>query len=223
MLKEESFMKKQWQTQHWQESCLSIIKQAKYNLLKSKKPLEYLIDERGLNFETIKKYNIGWFPENKQHPAKHIIPVYNSQGKLLRLKFRNWNKTEASARYKCIDGSCTTHPYPIGIQPGKAVIIVESELDAILIHQETHNIIGVLGLGNDNVKLTPEMKEFLNKKIPVVLISLDNDRNGWNLTKRFLSEIEMSSKWWPAPCGKDPGDAWKKVDLKSWVKIGMKT
>ena len=100
--------------------------------------------------------------------------------------------------------------------------MVESELDAILLYQEAGKQIGVLALGSAAIKLTPTMFRFFNEKVPVVLICMDNDQAGKDTTKRLKSDLKNAIDW-PVPVkyGKDLGEAWEKMDMSSWIKIGL--
>jgi len=210
-----------WQSPSWQYRSEKLIRFAQHCLFSSDNDrLEYLNNERGLKVQTIKKYQLGWLPAKNTLPSKLLIPCYNLQGQLFRLRFRLDNSVQKSERYRVSAASNAKRPFPIGIRSSLPVIIIESELDALLIAQ--HVNIGVLALGTTATQLTPKMIHYLNTKIPAILISLDNDSSGYEKTKQLLRELKNAITW-PVPpkYGKDPGEAWKKMDLKQWIARGL--
>ncbi|MDM8537573.1 hypothetical protein QUF70_12520 [Desulfobacterales bacterium HSG17] len=60
-----------------------------------------------------------------------------------------------------------------------------------------------------------------NEKVPVVLICMDNDQ-AKDTTNRLKSDLKNAIDW-PVPerYGKDLGEAWKKMDMNSWINIGL--
>ncbi len=185
-----------------------------------RKIFSFLVQKRGLKPETIKKHNLGWLPVKRNWPSKILIPCYDNQGALKRIRFRIDNPIKE--RYRISQGSDPDHPYALGIHRGMAVIIVESELDALLLAQEAGDRVGVLGLGTTGIKFSALMIRFLNEKIPKVLISLDNDPAGRNKTANLLKKLTNAVPWSvPENLGKDPGEAWKKMNIRSWVESGI--
>ena len=102
-------------------------------------------------------------------------------------------------------------------------MILESELDAILVAQEAAAHVGVLGMGSTATKLSSAMFRYLLDNIPIILISLDNDHSGREKTTDLLDQLPNAIDW-PVPqkYGKDPGDAWKRMNLMSWIDTGLR-
>lgn len=211
-----------WHTENWQLKSKKLIGIARSYLFgpNGKEKISYLIDVRGLKLDTIRKHRLGWLPAKDHIPSRLLIPCYDSKGTLVRIRFRI--DTPGKERYRISRGSSAHLSFPLGINKDKPVIIVESELDAMLIEQETRDKIGVIGLGTTAAKFTSEMISFLNKKVPITLISLDNDRSGQMKTV-VLREVLSKSIVWPVPenYGKDPGEAWRKMDISRWVEEGL--
>jgi hypothetical protein len=157
-------------------------------------------------------------------PSKLLIPCYDSQGHLIRIRFRIDTFNPGQQRYRISKGSNADSPYPIGVAAAKPLMILESELDAILIAQEAAEHIGVLGMGTTAMKFNPAMIRYLSEYIPIILVSLDNDQSGKEKTSRLISELPNAIDW-PVPekYGKDPGEAFKKISLKYWIEIGLKS
>ena len=157
-------------------------------------------------------------------PSKLLIPCYDSQGHLIRIRFRIDTFNPGQQRYRISKGSNPHAPYPIGVAAAKPLMILESELDAILIAQETAEHIGVLGMGTTAMKFNPAMIRYLSEYIPIILVSLDNDQSGKEKTSRLISELPNAIDWpIPEKYGKDPGEAFKKINLKHWIEIGLKS
>ncbi len=214
-----------WTTEKWQSNSEKLIRAGLSNLLgpNGKERVSYLIHKRGLHVDTIRKYRLGWLPAKGQMHSKLLIPCYNSQGDLIRIRFRIGTPGPARERYRISKGSNSILPYPIGVSCAKPVMIIESELDAILMAQEAGSHVGVLGLGTTGTKLNPAMTRYLNEKIPFILISLDNDQSGKEKTTALISALPNAIDW-PVPekYGKDPGEACRRIGLKQWVETGLK-
>jgi len=78
-------------------------------------------------------------------------------------------------------------------------------------------------MGTTGTKLNPVIIHYLTAKIPINLISLDNDQGGREKTTELMKQLPNAIDW-PVPekHGKDPGDAWKRISLQAWVKSGLK-
>ena len=216
---------KPWRSKKWQAESQKLIRAAQIYLWgpNGKERLSYLVHERGLSIDTIRRHGLGWLPARDHMPSKILIPCYDSRGGLIRIRFRIDRPKPGRERYRIRRGSNSCAPFPLGLISGKPVILVESELDAILIAQETGERVGVLSMGTTGAKLTPAMIGYLNEKIPVTLISLDNDQGGREKTARLMSELKIAIDW-PVPeeYGKDPGEAWKRMSIGKWVQAGLR-
>ena len=185
--------------------------------------LTYLIRRRGLAETTLRRHRLGWLPPKDHMPSKIVIPCRNSRGNLIRVRFRTDRPGPDGCRYRVMKGSCPHSPFPLGISPGKPVIWVESELDGILVHQAAGDVAGVLSLGSASVKLPGRVTDYLARRIPLNLISLDNDDGGRRRTGDLVEKLSNAAPWpVPAGCGKDPGEAWPFMDLNAWVAQGVK-
>jgi len=214
-----------WRSKKWQRDSEKLIRVAQSYLLgpNGKGRVSYLIHKRGLHLDTIGQHRLGWLPVKGHMPSKLLIPCYNSQGSLIRIRFRMDDPAPGQERYRISKGSNPDSPYPIGVSSGRPVMVLESELDAILIAQEAGKLVGVLGMGTTGTKLSPGMIHYLTAKIPIILISLDNDHTGREKTIALIKQLPNAIDW-PVPeqHGKDPGEAWKRISLKAWVKAGLR-
>jgi len=216
---------KPWMRKNWQTASEKLIRVAHFCLLgpNGKGSLSYLIHKRGLQLDTIRQHRLGWLPRKGHMPSKLLIPCYNSQGNLIRIRFRIDKPAPGQERYRISKGSNPDSPYPIGVSPGKPLMLLESELDAILIAQEAGEHVGVLGMGTTGAKLNPAMIRYLTDNIPLNLISLDNDESGREKAIGLMNQLPNAINW-PVPkkYGKDPGEAWKLMNLGAWIEAGLR-
>jgi len=214
----------QWKTRKWQSNSEKLIRVGQSYLLgpNGKKRVSYLVHERGLHLVTIRQHRLGWLPAKGHMPSKLLIPCYDSAGNLIRIRFRIDNPDAGQERYRISKGSNPNSPFPLGLSFYNPVMILESELDAVLIAQESGNHIGVLCMGTTGTKFSPAIIRYLTDNIPVILISLDNDQSGREKTTALIKQFPNALDW-PVPkrYGKDPGEAWKHMSLRKWVKTGL--
>lgn len=214
----------QWKTKKWQSDSEKLIRVAQSYLLgpNGKERVSYLIYKRGLHLDTIQQRRLGWLPAKEHMPSKLLIPSYDSRGHLIRIRFRIDKPGPGQERYRLSKGSNPDSPYPLGVSSAKPLMLLESELDAILVAQEAGEHVGVLGMGTTGTKLNPAMIRYLTNKTPIILVSLDNDRSGRDKTTALISELPNAIDWpVPAKYGNDPGEAWKRVNLQEWVQVGL--
>lgn len=131
-----------------------------------------------------------------------------------RLRIR---RPEGNPRYYVIPGSGMSQMILPG--PSRCVIVVESELDAILLGQMAGDITTVVSLGTSHAKPDTVVNAFLTDAL-CILVALDFDKAG-QMGFRWWKDKFPRSVRWPVPCGKDPSDAHHEgVDLRAWVVAG---
>jgi hypothetical protein len=201
------------------------------------------LHNRGIRDEAIKKARLGWNPKDVYDsraswgleeeildngnpkkiliPRGLVIPGYNSWGAAVRLRVRN-PEPDAEHRYRLVAGSKT---FPMILNSsknrGRYYVVVESELDGILLHQEAGDIVNVIALGSASTRLAgfPEAWLGLASRI---LVSLDNDEAGEKAFFDYWSVNFPNCVMWPVLKGKDPGEAYKNgLDIRSWVYAGL--
>ena len=196
------------------------------------------LSKRGLSEETIKRSGVGWntteafisrerwgLPEESHEngkkkrlwlPAGLVIPCWD-RDRLIRLRIRRVSASEP--RYVVVSGSAMA---PMSyIQNQKTIMVVESELDAILIHQEAGDIVDVVALGSVSARPDVFTHEAL-RKAARILVALDADKAGARVAWDFWPEAYGAKAMrWPVPIAKDPGEAWQKgLDILAWVEAG---
>lgn len=198
----------------------------------------WLSDERGLKDKTIKRVRLGWLPKDiylereswdlpeklKESgkvkklwlPAGLVIP-YTYNGGIQRIRIR-LHEPRDNIKYYIVPGS-TTNPMNIG--DGKIVVIVESELDGILVHQEAKDLVGVIALGSAEIKPDTETFKILNNA-EKILISLDSDETSARASQSWWLKQFSNAIRWPTPYGKDPTEAYQKgLNIRDWVMAGI--
>jgi hypothetical protein len=104
---------------------------------------------------------------------------------------------------------------------GTAWVVVESELDGLLLHQEAGDLAGVISMGNAQTRPDAETDQAL-KAADLLLIALDSDAAGAKEAWGFWKRTHPNAKRWPIPNAKDPTEAKiAGLDLRSWVRAGL--
>ncbi|MBU4449594.1 MAG: zinc-binding protein [Proteobacteria bacterium] len=151
-------------------------------------------------------------------PGGLVIPCIGG-GAVSRLRIRRDNPGDG-ARYVIVSGSSSA---PITWNLERAVaVIVESELDGLLLNQESGDLAGVVAMGTATAKPDRITHEAL-MSAAVILVSLDTDNAGAKASWQFWPETYGGKvKRWPCVGGKDPSDArLGGLDLRSWVVTGI--
>lgn len=244
----------------WQEQAAKLVDWAAVQLHKTPKALEWLKEKKGIWPQTARRFRLGWLPEDFFRsrplwglpeatnpdtgkarkvwlPAGYIIPVYDLNGTVLRIKCRP-TPGERRPKYMAVpmpDPNLTPMnsrnylnpwrvkedwdlPYPGQILPW---VVVESELDLILLRQEAGHLVNILALGS--VTNRPDAWSYAAlQAAPAVLIALDADEPGMKAAWEWWMPRFPNAKVYPVPEGKDPSDAWAAGwDLSEWIQGGL--
>ncbi|MGD8847958.1 MAG: hypothetical protein PVI54_20715, partial [Desulfobacteraceae bacterium] len=132
----------------------------------TKEVRKYIQDHRGLNSESIEKYNIGWAPRRE----RLSYPVFDSHGKLVNIRFHAWKKDQkpktqnwgghGQKRLWGID-RITAAP------EGAIACVTTGEWDSMLIEQET-GLISVSPTNGDQAFDAEWTKAFYGKHVALV-------------------------------------------------------
>lgn len=218
----------------WRGQASSFILYCQEQLAKNHFALGLLL-QRGLSRNTIEQFRLGlnptslWLkrsdwglkPEEKKLwiPNGLLIPTYDcSMGDTLKLKIRrsNWCVGDKLPKYVEISGSMQGLSV-YGSLKGKPIVVVESEFDAMLLHQCAGDLCCSLALGGASKRPDAEGHRLL-LDAPMIFFSLDVDIAG-ALAYRWWSQTYPCLKLCPPPVGKSPGDAYLAgIDLKKWIK-----
>ena len=151
-------------------------------------------------------------------PTGIVIPNFR-KGVLYAVKMRRDDADVfryGETRYTCVSGSKSV-PMILNPEAFNSIFVVESELDAILLHQECENSNCVIALGGSNPNVDLETHNLLLRAKHIYL-SLDNDPPG-QVAARRLQARYPSAIIRPVPVGKDPGEAFQQgFNLKQWLE-----
>lgn len=155
-------------------------------------------------------------------PQGDVIPIHVN-GRLISVKIRreNYGKSgDRGPKYQVLKGSGNAcgvwHPLP----EGRPLVIVESELDAVLLYQEAFDLVTPVSLGSASNR-PDERVDALIRQAPSVLVALDNDDAGLK-QRRWWQENYPETFHVVVPGHKSPGDYFEAGgDLRAWVRISL--
>lgn len=153
-------------------------------------------------------------------PGGLVIPLLTG-GNVHRLRVRRTEPGDG-ARYVIVSGSGAA-PLGLGLNDATNILLVtESEIDGLLLHQEAGDLAGIVALGSAQAKPDTATHEAL-KAAALVLVSLDSDGAGAKVAWSFWpATYGAKVKRWPCVKGKDPSEArLNGLDLRSWVASGI--
>ena len=215
--------------------------------------LDWLTEERGLTDKTIRRAELGFLerddyeegddwglkmeikPETGKAkrvwlPGPSLVIPTRQEGRVQSLRFRlfdqkrDWMEDgEQLPRYMALRGSAGGTALRLGIEDGKPVVVVESALCGLLIHQEAGDLVGVLALGS--AYYDPPRRDPMFEQNRPVLVCLDQDRAGsYNTQLSWINPHQEAAVVLRLPPGKakDPTEAWQAgLDLHDWVATGL--
>jgi len=225
----------------WQAKARKLVDEAVYHLWTptGKPMLDFLIQRRGLIEETIRELSLGLIPLNRWEGAKTwgVDEILKDNGEskkywiprgltiplcqddqVLRVRIRRL-KSDGDPRYYLLRGS-DTRAMVLGTDKPVSVL-VESELDALLLHQEAGDLVNVISLGNAQTRPDQQAADLLNQS-QLILVALDTDRAGAAESWRWWKEHYRQAHRWPSIRGKDTGEMWAAgMNIRTWVEAGL--
>jgi len=222
----------------WKANAEKLVAWAHEHLLSNLEALAWLAG-RGIDLNAVQKYRLGWNPGEKGRdlyrarsawglpeirkengrpralwiPQGLIIPAF-IDGVVCRIRIR---RPEGEPRYYVIPGSSA---HTMHIEPGRrAVVIVESELDAIAV-AGSNALAGAVAVGTSHGKPDAATYARLSQSVQI-LNALDFDKAGVDAQEWWQKHFDNHDRW-PVPDGKDPGEAYELgIDLDKWIKAGL--
>ncbi|MGB0732859.1 MAG: primase-helicase zinc-binding domain-containing protein [Pontibacterium sp.] len=165
-------------------------------------------------------YNATWGNTSVYVPRSIIIPHMHN-GKLLKVRFRGvdgYGQAAGGANSVFGGGS---------ILPSATVVMVESELDAVMLWEQTRrdrNLWGVVPIaigGNTQGRLLRWVAQV--RVAGRVLLAFDNDAAGQDATRYWQQQIEHAEVLPMLGNVKDVGDMYKAgIDLCKWIAAANK-
>jgi hypothetical protein len=226
----------------WHKKAEEFVAQAHEHLMNDTEVLAWLHEKRGISAEGARRFKLGLNSDGKYFrpreswglptlknqngkpkklwlPRGLVIP-YIVDDRVQRIRIRRPKsdlKEPADPPYYFVPGSSPAIML-IG-KNMKAYMVVESELDGILIAQAAGDLVGVMAMGTATSKPDEQCAVHLSKAEDI-LVSLDSDTAGNNGSDWWLDAYCQAVRW-HMRCGKDPGEMFKKVDVRQWVLAGL--
>jgi DNA primase len=205
----------------------------------AREPRDWLVD-RGIVEKTAKAFHLGWNPRdwwlprptwvlpeelNEKGkpkklwlPAGLVIPVLQD-GAVQQLRIRR-QVPGADPRYILISGSSMA-PLVTPGGDGKVIMVMESSLDAILIHQVAGDLVTTMALGSAQIR-PDEVATAILRQAETILVALDADETGAKAAWQWWGQHFKQARRWPPVGGKDPGEMQTAgVNIRSWVIAGL--
>ena len=157
-------------------------------------------------------------------PRGIIIPAYGPAGQSeppvrIRIRRPDCDAQQWGDKYMLVEGGCGGMPMLLG-DANRAVVVVEAELDAMLVHHVAGDLVSVLSVLT-NVGKPDGRSHAVLRQAAAILVALDYDTpgaNGW----AWWRATYPAARRWPVPAGKDPGDAAREgEDLRAWILAGL--
>jgi hypothetical protein len=204
---------------------------------------------RGLNMEFALLHGVGWNPADRYEapeswgldpwtnsrgnpgkvyvPAGLVVVTFRRPGPVaVKIRRSNWTAADKWPKYHMLKGS-GNGAFILG-KAGLPVVVVESELDALLIAQEAPDICTAMAIGSASNRPHTAAADFLRNS-DGILVALDFDepdakgqRAG---TKAWVwwRENFSNARRWPPATGKDPGEMHKAgVSVRLWIEAGIR-
>jgi DNA primase len=187
---------------------------------------DYLTSKRGLTPETIERARLGYNPTDRHDlPESWNLerdkPVWIPAGLVIPYRFERIRIRTglADRRYIVVSGGSTA-PMVLEGNP-ETWIITESELDGLLLHQETADLVTVLALGSATARPDPETFHAL-KRARLILFNLDYDDAGKTAARLWMQTFRTVKPWPVPPPGKDPGEYYAAGgNVRAWITDGI--
>jgi len=184
------------------------------------------LNERGLADETLKTHYIGFNDvAGRLHgfyvPRGVTIPHYQESTNVIAgIKIRL--STNGPGKYRSVAGSRPSLYLADNLAGHDMGVICEGEFDALLLHQEAGDLVGVCALGSasNRIKAVDAGLPFL---LPVkrLLVATDNDDDGESAALAILERTRRARRL-HVPIGNDITDYWQAGgDLRAWVESAL--
>lgn len=227
----------------WETWMIGFVDRSHEHLLRRPDMLSY-VDKRGLPLEAVKRYQIGYTENPKDHfgtfrpfrselglpdgkqsktiwlPKGIVIPSMDN-GKVYRLKIRrtDWREGDEIKKYANVTGNrkcCSL----IGDLSHKVIVVVESELCAYILHNQIRDFALVIATGGAGQN-PDQATDCLCEKAKHLLIAHDKDEAGRKMWDKW-SEMYPNARSYITNKGKDVSEAAEQgEDLREWVLSGL--
>ena len=146
--------------------------------------LEYLIEERGLDEETIERWEVGWHANRR----KYTLPIRDGSGRLVNLRMYNPKAKGATPKMLPYASGYGTQVYGLDVlESNDDIVLCEGEWDMQLNNQ--HGIPTVTTTGGVNGFQMAWVKQFKGKRVWICHDEDDVGRSGAVKTARMLDGV----------------------------------
>lgn len=213
----------------WQEQALIFLERARQSLGRPEALQE--LKRRGLTLQEAQALGLGWslgewhertawgLPEGKRMRLARglVVPVWRG-GKLLRLKIRRADETEAAqfGKWQAVAGG-GNGPLVVG-KAGAPVVVLEAEIDALAVFVGLGGACVAVGLGSAMNRPTVESEPWL-RSASRILVALDRDEAGAKAAAWWLASYRAALRWGAAGA-KSPADM-PRDSLRLWYAAGL--
>ena len=213
----------------WQEQALIFLERARQSLGRPEALQE--LKRRGLTLQEAQALGLGWslgewhertawgLPEGKRMRLARglVVPVWRG-GKLLRLKIRRADETEAAqfGKWQAVAGG-GNGPLVVG-KAGAPVVVLEAEIDAMAVFVGLGGACAAVGLGSVANRPTVESEPWL-RSASRILVALDRDEAGAKAAAWWIASYRAAIRWGAAGA-KSPGDMPRDA-LRLWYAAGL--
>jgi hypothetical protein len=183
--------------------------------------LRYLTGPRCLSLETIRAARLGWTPGvwiptrdgDRSFQARGWVVPWYAGGRLALVKIRQPDDRRPKYAEAYRDPArLVCYPGPEAVRPGRPLVIVEGELDALCLGDVLGELVSVVTLGSASARPEP-------RDLGVMLVAAP-----WFVATDADPAGERAAEGWPArarrirpPLGKDWTEARAAgVDLRRW-------
>uniref|UniRef100_I2Q2R2 DNA primase n=1 Tax=Desulfovibrio sp. U5L TaxID=596152 RepID=I2Q2R2_9BACT len=164
-----------------------------------------------------------WIPRGLVIPQ---LATADPDSPVLRLRIRRPDEDrrefKEDTKYYVIPGS-SMDAMLLGAD-AQAFVVVESELDALMLHHQAGDLAGAVSVMTANVKKLAAHVHAALARALCILVALDAEGAGGAGAKGWLRWPASfpRAKRWPCPVGKDPGEAFERgANLPAWILAGL--
>ena len=216
-------------SRQWQEQARMFLERARQSLGRPEALQE--LKRRGLTLQEAQALGLGWslgewhertawgLPEGKRMRLARglVVPVWRG-GKLLRLKIRRADETEAAqfGKWQAVAGG-GNGPLVVG-KAGAPVVVLEAEIDALAVFVGLGGACVAVGLGSAMNRPTVESEPWL-RSASRILVALDRDEAGAKAAAWWLASYRAALRWGAAGA-KSPADM-PRDSLRLWYAAGL--
>jgi DNA primase len=193
------------------------------------------LNERGISDKVIERYKIGYNPKTVDTdpslwglpktnvPMKmtggYIIPwIYNSTIRAISIRTLDAPKSKGS--YYGVRGSLRRIAFGLDEVLSIPIVLVETELDALLINSIASDICVAIAMGSSGGRGFYTLSTLA--LAPMVLLSFDNDGAGSDASAWWSESLPANSKVHKPILGKDVGDMEAAcIDVRAWLISGI--